>query len=70
MLTYDKIRSQYAHDRTYDGMTQNIPSKDNIVSLLEEKSNSCQRDSKCWQLPRLCTCIVTVDRVTSIMNDF
>ena len=33
----DKIRPQYAHERTYDGMTQKIPFKDTIVSLPEEK---------------------------------
>ena len=43
----DKIHPQYAHERMYDGMTQNIPSKDTIVSLPEEKVNSCQRDREC-----------------------
>ena len=37
----DKIHPQYAHERMYDGMTQNIPSKDTIVLLPEEKANSC-----------------------------
>ena len=54
----------------YDRMTQKIPSKDNIVLLPEEKANSCQRDSECWHVPGSCTCIVTDDRVTSIMNAF
>ena len=54
----------------YNGMTQKIPSKDTIVSLLEEKANSCQRDSECWRVPGACTCIVTDDGVTSTMNDF
>ena len=36
----DKIRTQYAHERTYDGMTLKIPSKDTIFSLPEEKANS------------------------------
>ena len=66
----DKIRPQYAHERTYDGMTQKIPSKDTIVSLPEEKANSCQRDSECWRVPGACTCIVTDDGVTSMMNAF
>ena len=60
---------KYAHN-TYDGMTQKIPSKDIIVSLPEDKSNRCQRDNKCWRVPGVCTCIVTHDRVTSMMNDF
>ena len=33
----DKIRPQYAHERTYNRMTQKIPLKDTIVSLPEEK---------------------------------
>ena len=60
---------KYAHN-TDDGMTRKIPSKDTIVSLLEEKANSCQRDSKCWRVPGACTCIVTYDGVTNTMNDF
>ena len=44
--------------------------KDTIVLLPEDKVNSCQRDSKCWRIPGVCTCIVTDDRVTSMMNDF
>ena len=66
----DKIRPQYAHDRTYDGMTQKIPSKYTMVSLPEQKANSYQCDSKCWRVPGACTCIVTDDGVTSTMNDF
>ena len=66
----DKILPQYAHEHTYDGITRKIPSKDSIVSLLEEKANSCQRDSKCWREPVAFTCIVTDDRVTSMMNSF
>ena len=54
----------------YDGMTQKIPSKDTIVSLPEEKANICQRDSKCWRVPGVCTCVVTDDGVTSMMNNF
>ena len=64
----DKICPQYAHERTYDGMTQNIPSKDAIISLPEEKTNSCQRDSKCWSVLGACTCIVSDDGVTIMMN--
>ena len=60
---------KYAHN-TYDGMTQNIPSKDAIVLLQEEKANSCQCDSKCWRMPGVCTCIVTDEGVTSMMNAF
>ena len=60
---------KYAHN-TDDGMTRKIPSKDTIVSLPEEKSNSCQRDSKCWRVTGTCTCIVTDDGVTSMMNAF
>ena len=62
----DKIRPQYAHKRTYDGMTQNIPSKDTIVSPPEEKANSCQHDSECLRVPGVCTCVVTDDVVTSM----
>ena len=69
-LVYDKIRPQYAHEHMYDGMTRKIPSKDTIVLLLEEKANSCQRDSECWRVPGTCTCIVTDDGVTSMMNAF
>ena len=66
----DEIRPQYAHERMYDGMTRKIPPEDTIFSLLEEKANSCQRDSKCWRVPGACTCIVTDDGVTSMMNAF
>ena len=44
--------------------------KHTIVSLPEEKANSCQHDSKCWRVLGTCTCIVTDDGVTSMMNDF
>ena len=44
--------------------------KDTIVSLPKEKTNSCQRDSECWRVPGACTCIVTDDGVTSTMNAF
>ena len=54
----------------YERMTQKIPLKDTIVSLPEEKANSCQRDSKCWRVPGACTCIVTDDGVTSMTNAF
>ena len=60
---------KYAHS-TNDGMTRKIPSKDSIVSLMEEKANICQRDSKCWRMPGVCTCIETGDRVISTMNAF
>ena len=53
----------------YNGRTQKIPSKDTIISLLEEKANSCQCDSKCWRVPGACTCIEIDDGVTSMMND-
>ena len=66
----DKIRPQYAHERMYDGMTRNIPSKDTIVLLPEEKAKRCQRDSERWRVPGACSCIVTDDGVTSMMNDF
>ena len=66
----DKIRPQYAHERTYEGMERNIPSKDTIVSLPEQKANSCQRDSKYWRVPGGYTSIVTDDGVTIMMNDF
>ena len=66
----DKIRPQYAHERTYDGMTRKMPSKDTIVSLPKDKANSCQCDSECWLMPGTCTCIVTDDGVTSMMNAF
>ena len=66
----DKTRPQYAHERMYDGMTQNIPLKDTIFSLLEEKANSCQRDSKCWRMRGACTCIVNDDGVNSMINAF
>ena len=58
-----------AHN-TDERMTQNIPSKYTIVSVPEEKANSCQRDSECWRVPGACTCILTDDRVTSMMNAF
>ena len=45
-----------------------MPSKDTNISLLEEKANSCQRDSKCWHVPGACTCIEIDDGVTSMMN--
>ena len=60
---------KYAHNM-YNGMTRKIPSKDIIVSLPEEKVNSCQRDNKCWRMPGACTFIVTDDVVTSMMNAF
>ena len=60
---------KYAH-KAYDGRTQKIPSKDIIVSLPEEKAKSYQRDSKCWRVPGACTCIVTDDGVTIMMNAF
>ena len=60
---------KYAHN-TYDGRTQKIPSEFTIVLLLEEKANSCQRDSKCWRVPVACTCIVIDDGVTSMRNAF
>ena len=66
----DKMRPQYAHERTYDGMTRKTPTKDTIISLPEEKANSCKRDSKCWCVPGACTCIVTDEGVTSMMNAF
>ena len=60
---------KYAHN-TYDGRTQNIPSEDTIVLLLEEKADTCQRDSKFWRVPGACTYILIDDRVTSIRNAF
>ena len=66
----DKIRPQYDHECTYEGMTQKIPSKYTIFLLPEEKANSCHRDSECWRVPVTCTCIVTDDGVTSMMNAF
>ena len=66
----NKIRPQYAHERTYGRMTQKIPLKDTIVSLPEERANICQRASECWLMPGECTCIVTDDGVTSMMNAF
>ena len=66
----DKIRPQYAHERTYDRMTRKKPSKDTIVLLPEEKASSCQRDSECWRVPGGCTYIVTDDGVTSTMHAF
>ena len=60
---------KYAHS-TYDRRTQKIPLKDTIVLLFEEKSNSCQRDSKCWSVPGACKCIVIDDGVTSMMTAF
>ena len=66
---------KYAHNmlmslRTYGRTAQKIPSKDTIVSLPEEKGNSCQCNSKCWSVPGACTCIVNDDGVTSMMNTF
>ena len=66
----DKIRPQYAHECMYDGMTQNIPPKDTIVLLPEEKANSSHSDSECWSVPGACTCIVTDDGVTRMINAF
>ena len=66
----DKICPQYAHEPTYDGMTQKITSKEPIVSLPEEKSNICQRDSECWRVPGVCRYIVTDDGVIRMMNAF
>ena len=60
---------KYAH-KAYNWRTQKIPSKDTIVSLPEDKANSCQRDIEYWRVPGACTCIVTDDGVTSMMNDF
>ena len=65
----DKICPQYAHERTYDGMTQKMPSKDTIVSLPEENANNCQRDSEFRRVPGTCTCIVTDDVVTSMRKE-
>ena len=47
-----------------------MPSEDTIVLILEEKADSCQRDSKCWRVLGVCTYIVIDDGVTSIGNDF
>ena len=60
---------KYAHNM-YDGRTQNIPSEDTIVLLLEEKVESCQSDSECWRVLGACTCIVIDDGVTIIGNAF
>ena len=60
---------KYAHN-TDDGRTRKIPSKDTIVSILEEKENSCQRVSECCRVPGAFTCIVTNDGVTNTMNAF
>ena len=60
---------KYAQN-TYDGRTRKIQSKDTIVLIPEEKANSCQRDSECWRVTGACTCIVTNDGVTSMMNAF
>ena len=60
---------KYAHN-TYDGSTRNKPSEDTIVLLPEEKSDSCQRNRKCWRVLDACTYIVIDDGVTSIGNDF
>ena len=60
---------KYAHN-TYDGRTRKIPSEDTIVLLLEEKAKSCQRDSECWRVPGVCTCILIDDVVTSMRNAF
>ena len=57
----DKIRPQYV---------RRVDTKDTIISLPEEKANSCQRDSKCWRLPGVCTYIDIDDGVTSMMNAF
>ena len=46
---------KYAHNM-YDGMTWKIQSKDTIVSLPEEKMDSCQSNSECWCMPGVCTC--------------
>ena len=55
---------------TYDGRTLKTPSKYTIVLIPGEKSNRCQRDSKCWRVLGACTCIVTDDGVTSTINVF
>ena len=60
---------KYAQN-TYDGRTQNIPSEDTIVLLMEEKANICQRDRECWCVPGACTCIVIDDQGTSMRNAF
>ena len=60
---------KHAHN-TYDGSTRKIPLEDTIVLLLEEKANSCQRDSECWRVPGACTCIVIDDGVTIMRNAF
>ena len=59
----------YVHNM-YDTRTQKIPSDDTIVLLPEEKTNSCQRDSKYWRVPGACTYIFIDDRATSIGNAF
>ena len=58
---FDKILPQYV---------RRDDTKDTIVSLPEEKANSCQSDSKCWRVPGVCTCIATDEGVTSTMNAF
>ena len=69
MTSTDTRVIKYAHN-TYDGRTQNIPSEDTIVLLPEEKANICQRESECWRVPGACTCIVTDDGVTRMVNAF
>ena len=67
-------RRMYAHECIvgvfYHKQEKKDISKDTIVLLLEEKANSCQRDSECWRVPGACTCIVTDDGVTIMMNAF
>ena len=60
---------KYTHN-TYGERTRNIPSKDTIVLLPEEKANSCQSDSECLRVPGACTYIVIDDGVTRMKNAF
>ena len=63
-LSLDKIRPQ--------GVWRE-DTKDTIVSIPEEKANSCQRDSECWRVPGAVTCLefasrIGFDREVSCLN--
>ena len=60
---------KYAHNK-YDERTRKITSEDTIVSLPEEKADSCKSDSKCWRVLGACTYIVIDYGVTSTGNAF
>ena len=61
----DKICPQYLRQKDTKDTTERY-----IVLIMEEKADSCQRDSELWRVLGACTYIVIDDGVTSIGNAF